>query len=153
MSSNIFQLDEKSVEEFCHLRIELFEELGEIHKDRDISELKLATQQYYLSHINKDLFSWGIFQNEKLVSIGSLCLFSRIPYEDNLSGLEGYILNIYTLPSFRKCGFANQILDKIIEYSKGNNIKRLWLNSSKQGKKLYEARGFVKKENEMEVFL
>lgn len=153
MSSNILQLDGKSVDEFCHLRIELFEELGEIHKCRDITELKSATKQYYMSHINKVLLCWGIFQERKLVSIGSLCLFARIPYEENLSGLEGYILNIYTLPLYRKCGFANQILDMIIEYSKKNHINRLWLNSSEQGKKLYAKRGFVNKENEMELFL
>lgn len=153
MSNNILQLDEKSVDEFCHLRIELFEELGEIHKDIDITELKSATKQYYMSHINNDLLCWGIFQERKLVSIGSLCLFSRIPYEENLSGLEGYILNIYTLPPYRKRGFANQILDMIIKYSKKNQINRLWLNSSEQGKRLYAQRGFVNKENEMELFL
>lgn len=153
MSYNILQLDKKSVDEFCHLRIELFEELGEIHKDIDITELKSATKQYYMSHINNDLLCWGIFQERKLVSIGSLCLFSRIPYEENLSGLEGYILNIYTLPPYRKRGFANQILDMIIEYSKKNQINRLWLNSSEQGKRLYAQRGFVNKENEMELFL
>lgn len=147
------QLDKKSVDEFCRLRIELFEELGEISKDDDISKLKSSTKQYYLSHINKDLICWGIFQKEKLVAIGSLCLFTRIPYKENLSGLEGYILNIYTSPQFRKCGFANKILDNIIEYSQKNNIKRLWLNSSKQGKKLYAKRGFSQKENEMELFL
>ncbi len=153
MRNDIIQLDEKAVDEFCCLRIELFEELGEIRKNKDISELKLATKHFYLSHINKDLISWGIFQKGKLVAVGSLCLFARIPYEENLSGLEGYILNIYTVPQFRKCGFANQILDKIIEYAQKNNIKRLWLNSSEQGKKLYAKRGFVKKANEMELFL
>lgn len=132
MRNDILQLDEKSVDEFCRLRMELLEELDEVHKDMDISELKSATRQYYLSHINKDLISWGIFQKEKLASIGSLCLFTRIPYQENLSGLEGYILNIYTSPQFRKCGFANQILDNIIRYSQKNNIKRLWLNSSEQ---------------------
>ncbi len=153
MGLYILQLDEKSVDDFWRLRIELFKELGEVRKDTDISELKLATKQYYLAHINKDLISWGISQKEKLVSIGSLCLFTRIPYKENSSGLEGYILNIYTSPEFRKRGFANQILDNIIKYSQKNNIKRLWLNSSEQGKKLYEERGFIKKENEMEMFL
>ena len=104
MRNDILQLDEKSADEFCHLRIELLEELGEVHKDMDISGLKSATRQYYLSHVNKDLISWGIFQKEKLAAIGSLCLFTRIPYQENLSGLEGYILNIYTSPQFRKCG-------------------------------------------------
>ena len=153
MRNDILQLDEKSVDDFWRLRIALLEELGEIRKDTDASQLKLATNQYYLSHINKDLISWGIFQKENIVAIGSLCLFTRIPYKENLSGLEGYILNIYTSAQFRKCGFANQILDNIIEYSRKNNIKRLWLSSSEQGKKLYTERGFIKKDNDMELFL
>ena len=95
MSINILMLDEKSVDEFLRLRMALFEELGEIKKDTNISELKSVTKQYYLSHINKDLISWGILCDNKLVEIGSLCLFYSIPYEENLSGLEGYILNIY----------------------------------------------------------
>ncbi len=153
MRNEIIQLDETAVDEFCRLRIALFEELGEIRNIKNISELKSATKHYYLSHINKDMMSWGIFQKEKLVAVGSLCLFTRIPYEDNLSGLEGYILNIYTSPQHRKCGFANQIVDKIIEYAQINHIKRLWLNNSEQGRKLYAKRGFEGKENEMELYL
>ncbi|MDE7193153.1 MAG: GNAT family N-acetyltransferase [Oscillospiraceae bacterium] len=153
MKSDILRLDERSADDFWRLRIALFEELGEVNKNDDIAKLKAATKQYFLSHINNDLICWGIFQNEKLVSIGSLCLFTRIPYKENLSGAEGYILNIYTSPKFRECGFANKILDNIIEYSQKNNIKRLWLNSSEKGKKIYFKRGFVEKENEMELFL
>lgn len=148
----IIQLDETSVDDFWRLRKGLFEELGEISQNTDISELKLKTEQYFLTHINRDLMSWGMLQEDKLVAIGSLCLFSRIPYFENLSGLEGYILNIYTLPQFRKCGLANQILENIIEYSRKNNIKKLWLNSSEQGESLYVKAGFVKKNNEMELF-
>ena len=151
--NDVFKLDEKSADDFWRLRAELFEELGEINKNMDISELKSATRQFYLSHINKDLISWGIFQNGKIVAIGSLCLFTRIPYRENLSGSEGYLLNIYTSPQFRKRGYANQILDAIIEYSQKNDIKRLWLNASEQGEKIYAERGFIKKENEMELFL
>lgn len=153
MKNDILQLDEKCVDEFWRLRKELFEELGEIPQYIDTSELELATKQYFLSHINKDLISWGIVQMGKLVAIGSLCLFTRIPYKENLSGLEGYILNIYTSPQYRKYGYANQILDTIIEYSHKNNIKRLWLNYSENGKYLYKEMGFTQKNNEMELFL
>ena len=96
MKCKIEQLDEKTVDNFWLLRKELFEELGEISQNMDTSELESVTKQYFMSHINRDLFSWGIYQEEKLVAIGSLCLFTRIPYNGNLSGLEGYILNIYT---------------------------------------------------------
>lgn len=153
MKNDILQLDEQSADDFLHLRIELFEELGEICQSENISELKVATKKYFLSHINKDLICWGIYHQDNLVAIGSLCLFTRIPYKENLSGLEGYILNIYTSTQFRKNGFANQILDCMIEYSKKNNIKRLWLNSSIQGEHIYAEKGFIKKDNEMELFL
>ena len=50
-----------------------------------------------------------------MIAIGSLCLFTRLLYIENLSGSEGYILNIHTLPKQRKQGCANQILDAIIK--------------------------------------
>ena len=153
MKHEIVQLDEKAASDFWRLRKELFLELGEVSDETDISGLKAATERYYLSHINKDLLSWGIYQEEKIVAIGSLCLFSRIPYQENLSGSEAYILNIYTSEHFRKRGFASQVLDTIMEYGKQHDIKRLWLSSSEQGKSLYAGKGFVKKENEMELFL
>ena len=152
MKNEILLLDEKSVNDFWRLRIELFQELEEVSKDADCTQLESATKQYYVSHINKDLISWGVFQEGQLAATGSLCLFTRIPYNENLSGLEGYILNIYTSKQFRGNGFANQILDNMIEYSYKNNIKRLWLNSSEQGKHLYTKKGFLQKNNEMELF-
>ena len=153
MKDEVLLLDEKLVDDFWRLRVELLKELGEVCQETDLIPLEAATKQYYLAHINKDLISWGIFQNEKLVAIGSLCLFSRIPYDENLSGLEGYFLNIYTSKQFRGNSFASQILDKIIEYSHKNNIKRLWLSSSVQGRQLYMKKGFAAKNNEMELLL
>ena len=153
MKDEVLLLDEKLVDDFWRLRVELLKELGEVCQETDLIPLEAATKQYYLAHINKDLISWGIFQNEKLVAIGSLCLFSRIPYDENLSGLEGYILNIYISKQFRGNSFASQILDKIIEYSHKNNIKRLWLSSSVQGRQLYMKKGFAAKNNEMELLL
>lgn len=153
MDNIVVKLDEQDVNKFWQLRMELLKELEEINEETDTSKLEYATKQYYLFHINKDLFSWGILHENKLVAIGSLCLFERIPYEENLSGLEGYILNVYTSPMFRKQGIAKNILDEIIKYSLQINIRRLWLNSSENGKKLYDELGFIKKDNEMELFL
>ena len=153
VKQEIVQLDERNAEDFWMFRKELFLELGEVPAEMDLSKLESATKQYYISHINKDLLSWGLYRDGKMVSIGSLCLFFRIPYQENLTGAEGYILNIFTSPHFRKCGFASQILDTIMAYSKQHEIRRLWLSNSEQGKGLYNEKGFVQKENEMELFL
>lgn len=39
-------------------------------------------RQYFLSHINKNLFSWGVIQKGELAAIGSFCLFTGIPYRE-----------------------------------------------------------------------
>ena len=92
-------------------------------------------------------------QENKIVSIGSLCLFKRLPYKENISGIEGYILNIYTEPAFRGQGFAKRIISEIKKYAIENRMKRIWLNSSEQGKRLYIEQGFAARENEMEWLL
>ena len=150
---NIIQLDKTYADGFLHLRMQLFRELGELHEDADYEALQTATKTYYLDHVNKDLFSWGIQVEGQLVSIGSLCLFERLPYAENLSGREGYILNVYTHPDFRNRGFAGQILKTILAYSAELGLKRLWLSSSTQGKSLYGKLGFCEKNHEMEYFL
>lgn len=118
MDFQVVELDKKAVDDFWHLRKELFLELGEITTETDVEELESASKKYYLDHIGKDLLNWGIRQDGHLAAIGSLCLFSRIPYQENLTGQEGYILNIFTSKNYRKQGMANQILDAIIDEAK-----------------------------------
>ena len=149
----IKRLDIEDVEFFLDLRLKLFYELQEIDKNDNIENLKNSTKEHYLKNIDKSLITYGIFKENKIVSIGSLCLFERIPYMENISGREGYILNIYTLSAYRKKGYGKQITEKLIEHSKEIGIKKLWLNASEEGKKIYLKLGFKEKNNEMEIFI
>lgn len=150
---NIRKLCIDDVESFLNLRLNLFYELKEIELNEDIEDLKKSTRDYYLKNIDKNLISYGVFEEDKILSIGSICLFERIPYIENLSGKEGYLLNIYTLPEYRKKGYGKNIIEKLLEYSKDIGIKKLWLNANDEGKKLYIKLGFKEKNNEMEIFL
>lgn len=150
---NIITLDQKDVNKFWDLRICLLRELGEISTKTNLTNLEKSTKEYFLSNINKSLICYGVVNNNDIISIASLCLFSRIPYQENLNGKEGYILNVFTSPEFRKKGLAKLLLQEIIRYSNGHNIKKLWLNSSEYGKHLYSSLGFISKSNEMELIL
>lgn len=149
----IKRLGIEDVEFFLDLRLKLFYELQEIDKNDNIENLINSTKEYYLKNIDKSLITYGIFEENKIVSIGSLCLFERIPYMENISGREGYILNIYTLSEYRKKGYGKQITEKLIEHSKEIGIKKLWLNASEEGKRIYLKLGFKEKNNEMEIFI
>lgn len=147
----VFSLDKSHVNDFVDMRISLFKELGEVSATDDISQLSAATAEYFLSNIENNLLCWGIEVEDQIVAIASLNLFSRIPYLENLSGKEGYILNIYTSPNYRKRGMAGKLVKTIIDYAKVNDIKRLWLNSSEQGRPLYLSYGFEQVGNTMEL--
>lgn len=149
----IVKMDAKHAEIFCNLRMQLFHELKEIDLKQDNSSLSVATTDYYNSHIDTDLLCWGIELENDIVAIASLCLFTRIPYAENLSGKEGYLLNVYTLQEFRRRGFSKLLVDTVIDYARSNHIGKLWLNSSPQGKSIYQQCGFVESDNEMVLFL
>lgn len=150
---NIIILDKKDVNQFWKLRLCLLRELGEISTETNLIDLEKSTKEYFLSNINKSLICYGVIDAHKIISIVSLCLFNRIPYSENLNGKEGYILNVFTSPEFRKQGLAKLLLQEIIKYANCHNIKKLWLNSSEYGKHLYSSLGFICKSNEMELIL
>lgn len=149
----IIRLNQNQLNEFWNLRLALFRELGEVKTNDQTAELEESTKDYYQAHIDKDLFSWGAMNEGKLIAVGSLCLFNRVPYLENVSGLEGYILSIYTSSKFRKQGIASEIVSEIKKFAKEKGIRRLWLNSSDNGKTIYSKAGFIPKGNEMEIML
>lgn len=150
---DIVTLSKENVDSFWKLRFDLLKELDEILSDTDLIELEKSTKNFFLSNINKTLICYGIVEDNEIIAIASLCLFKRIPYPENLKGKEGYILNVYTCPDYRKKGLAKLLLKEIITYANNHNIKKLWLNSSEYGKSLYSSLGFICRNNEMELIL
>ena len=148
----IISLNKKHFKYFLNLRISLFKELKEINSKEDIEDLILSTKKYFFDNIEKNLLCWAIEVDDEIVSIASLNIFYRIPYAENLLGKEGYILNVYTLPSYRKKNMADTLIKVIIDYAKNNSIKKLWLNSSDEGKRIYLKNNFKEIENTMESY-
>ena len=146
-------LTSSHIEEFWALRRALLSELGELPGGGEAQTFEEASRVYFLSHIGRDLFCWGIPAEDGLAACGSLCLFERLPYPGNPAGREGYLLNVYTRPEFRGKGYATRILEEMIRFAGKNGIGRLWLSASDMGRPLYRRAGFADRENEMELFL
>ena len=68
----IKRLDIEDVEFFLDLRLKLFYELQEIDKNDNIENLKNSTKEYYLKNIDKSLITYGIFEENKIVSNGNI---------------------------------------------------------------------------------
>ncbi|MGJ5630958.1 GNAT family N-acetyltransferase [Nostoc sp. CALU 1950] len=60
-------------------------------------------------------------------------------------------MNVYAIPMWRGRGIATALLKEIISFVRTTEARRLWLNSTEDGKSLYKKLGFVSTSKEMEI--
>ena len=137
------------------LRIDLFEELDALPEGNDTEPVREAIRSF----LERRLRSGGHFtsiveEDGHILGVGSLEVFERLPYAGNLSGKEGYVLNIYVEPSARKRGVAGRLVADLVDIARGEGIGRLWLHPSAQGRRIYESAGFESRDiEEMQLIL
>ncbi|MGY4105934.1 GNAT family N-acetyltransferase [Aeromonas encheleia] len=126
------------------LRMALFCELGELDDPLADGALWQATEAYFSAAARDgSARSWLVEVDGEAVACGTLALFVRPPYPGNLAGREAYLLNMYTLPAWRKRGMASALLDVMAAYAREQRLGKLWLHASEEGRPLYERLGFV----------
>ncbi|MGE6106302.1 GNAT family N-acetyltransferase [Aeromonas sobria] len=126
------------------LRMALFGELGELDDPRASDALWQATQSYFsAAQADGSARSWLVEIDGEAVACATLALFVRPPYPGNLAGREGYLLNLYTRPAWRKRGMAWALLDAMVTHAREQRLGKLWLHASDQGRLLYEQFGFA----------
>lgn len=58
-------------------------------------------------------------------------------------GRLGVIINVFTEPEWRRRGVAEMLLRRLIEWARAENIDRIILHASDEGRSLYQRLGFV----------
>lgn len=151
---NITKVSLEHIDTIIKLRLEMLEELGEFNSLQDKTLVEESTRNYLLQSLSNNKFiSYMAEIDGKPVSISGMVFFHRPPYLENLQGIEAYILNMYTIPTYRGNGLAKSLLNHCIEESRKRGVKRIWLHASENGAPLYGKLGFKNKNNEMELFL
>ena len=149
---NIRRASLDDLDALVQLRLDLLREVGNLKSDDDVPALAKATQRYLTEKIPKGEFvAWVAEVDDRIVGTSGLVLFERPPVADNLSGLEAYIMNIYTIPKWRGKGVATTLLREIISFVKGTAARRIWLHTTEDGKRIYEKVGFVSTTSEMKL--
>lgn len=136
----------EDVEALVQLRLALQLESGHLTQDTMVTALKQATHQYLMEALPKETFIVWVAEAEgKIVASSGLIFFQKPPSENNLSGLEAYILNMYTLPPWRGQGIATRLLHELMQFVKQTRAHRIWMYATQDGKPIYEKVGFVRK--------
>lgn len=147
----IRQANRDDVEILVQLRLELLKEMGHLTPDDDRGALCEATRHYFMKKIPTGAFlAWLAEVNGCVVASSGLIFIERPPSVSNPTGLEGYILNMYTLPEWRGQGIATALMQEILRFMRQTPSRRVRLHATPVGRPIYEKLGFVPNGREME---
>lgn len=132
------------LEAVLRLRVAMLREVGGLGDETRAPELIGANRRYLEARLPTGQYlAWLAELGGHPVAVAGLIPFERPPTGDNPVGLEGYVLNMYTAPAWRRRGLGARLLEKTIEYVRARGGRRLWLKATPAGRPVYERAGFV----------
>ncbi|GCE50943.1 N-acetylglutamate synthase-like GNAT family acetyltransferase [Thermosporothrix hazakensis] len=137
------------------LRIRLFKEVDFREGGEPSQALFEQTKQYIQENIASGKFHSWIAEAAagEIVAISGMVLLEKPPSRFCPSGLEAYIMNMYTLPGWRGKGIATALMNRIIEYAKQVRASRVFLHTTDAGRHVYERCGFRPTHDDLELLL
>ena len=131
-------------------RARMFQDMGDVSGDA-FEILRANTRPRLEQWIdNASYIGWLAALAEKpemIVAGAGVQLQTILPRPLDLStigeGWQGTIVNVFTEPQWRRLGIAGLLIKEIIIWSKKEQIDRLILHASKEGRSIYESLGFV----------
>jgi GNAT superfamily N-acetyltransferase len=138
------------IPQLSDLRLQFLREIYP-HADSSGDGVLLENLATYLKeHLSKgDFVNWFAEMDGKVVASAGIIFYNQPPLYHNLEGKVAYILNVYTLPHYRRKGIAKVLFEKIMDEARQRNTGKVSLHASKDGHKLYEQFGFEPGDNEM----
>ena len=132
------------VETLVDMRIAFSIELMGAQTQTDIDGLKIQLKKYFISAINQTCFAYIAKCQNQLVAVGELIIRTQPGNFKNPTGLVGYLMNMYTIPAFRRKGICAQILNDLITDAKQKGITLFELHATQAGEHVYIQNGFKK---------
>jgi predicted acetyltransferase len=86
------------------------------------------------------------------VGSGGAVIDRHPPGPNNLSGRVGYIMNVVTVPAYRRRGTARRVMQTMVHWMEEQGIQQVTLHATETGRPLYQELGFTAG-NEMELSL
>ncbi len=154
MEIEIIKADLRDLPLLMEWRIRVLRDVFSIPDDVDTTSLEQANCQYYKQHLREDSHM-ACFARKKgtgvIVGCGGICYQEEMPSPDNNSGSCGYLMNIYTLPEYRKLGVGREIVKFLIRDAKHRGVEKIYLESSDSGRQLYQELGFSEMQGYMKL--
>jgi predicted acetyltransferase len=133
----------EDVESLVNNRILFALELSGVQNEESIQSLRNQMTQYFSKAMLDNTCISFIAKCDGIVSgIGSMHIREMPGNFKNPSGKWAYIMNMYTVPEYRRNGICKSILNLLVEEGKKSGITAFELHATKEGEKVYIQEGF-----------
>lgn len=130
-------------ETLAGLRVDFLLALLRPKSVEEIAVLKDNLLVYFKSALsNEDCLFYVAKANSVIVGVGGASFRLQPGNFKNPSGRVAYILNMYTVPGFRKLGICKTILQMIVHEANQMGISAFELHATKEGEQIYIKNGF-----------
>lgn len=119
------------------------EVLRHVFGEEPSARLLAENSLYYRRHITDDThFAVSAKWNGEDAGCGAICLTDELPSPDNPTGRCAYLMNIYVREPFRGHGIAHEIVKRLIAEAKARDCGKIYLETTADGRPVYESLGF-----------
>ncbi|MDA8238134.1 MAG: GNAT family N-acetyltransferase [Chloroflexi bacterium] len=115
---------------------------GDLPPDR-VGPHRSQVADYLATHVDGEAYRlWVAEDGGRIVGMGGLVVVDRPPHARSRRSAEGFIVNVYTLPTWRGRGVGRVVMDALVADARTLRLRRVYLRTSDAGRALYEEMGF-----------
>ncbi|MCP4544131.1 MAG: GNAT family N-acetyltransferase [Chloroflexi bacterium] len=142
------------ISNLVRLRRAMFKAMG-FDDPAQLAAASAAAAEYFAENIpTGGFYGWLAISSTdgEAIGSGSVVIDQHPPGPNNLSGRIGYIMNMVTVPRYRRQGIGRRVMQAMVEWLAEQGVHRITLHATEMGRSVYENLGFVDS-NEMQLKL
>ena len=142
------------IDDLISLRMVFLKEVESVYDPQYESSVRSSFTKYLLESIpDENYVSWLAVDDRRIIATSGLSFNTVPPSYGNHTGKEAYVMNMYTLPEYRRKGIAKLLFEKTLEEAKRRGVGKIRLHATEMGKPLYQKYDFEERGDEMVLFL
>ena len=142
----------EDIDELIRTRIIVLCAVNKLSDDVDMSVVEKESYEYYKRALETgEHITYLVYDNGTFIGAGGVSFYQVMPTYHNPTGKKAYIMNMYTVPEYRRQRIAFHTLDLLVKDAREQGVSQITLEATEMGRSLYEKYGFVKMEDEMEL--
>lgn len=141
-------INKDRINDLVDMRLKYLREDFQSTSEESFDLVRKNLPKYFENHLNRDLFAFGAFCSDKIISTAFLLIIEKPCNPRFTTGRTGEIFSVYTLEDYRRQGIAYDLLKMLMEFAEKTRLDLVELKATKEGYSLYKKLGFYENYND-----